>query len=121
MLPGYTTLTLILLIMVGAVIMLSGCDTSRGEGFAIYLTREDIPPNEMAALSHVNTTDKPIISVVDIITYNAQTHEMKLTNSAFESISRLEVPVTGKSFVVCIDREPIYWGGFLDTDIFLIV
>jgi hypothetical protein len=48
----------------------------------------------------------------DIITYNAQTHELKLTTSAFERISQLDVPVRGKSFVVCVDRKPIYWGAF---------
>ena len=47
-----------------------------------------------------------------VITYNAQTHELKLTASAFERICELEVPVEGKSFMVCVDREPIYFGAF---------
>ena len=98
--------------MVGAVIMLSGCTTSKGEGFAIYLTKEDIPPARMEALSHVDIADQPIISIRDIITYNAQTHELKLTNAAFERISHLEVPVSGKSFLVCVDKAPVYWGAF---------
>ena len=84
----------------------------KGEGFAIYLTRDDIPPEKMEMLSHVDIADQPIISIQDIITYNAQTHEMKLTDQAFERISHLEVPVRGKSFLVCVDREPIYWGAF---------
>jgi hypothetical protein len=82
------------------------------EGFAVYLTKGDIPPAQMEALSHVDIAEQPIISIEDIITYNAQTHELKLTTSAFERISQLEVPVTGKSFVVCVDRNPIYWGAF---------
>jgi hypothetical protein len=85
---------------------------TKGEGFAIYLTRGDIPPAKMEALSHVELSDQPIVSVEDIITYNAQTHELKLTQSAFERISKLDVPVTGKSFIVCVNREPIYWGAF---------
>jgi hypothetical protein len=48
----------------------------------------------------------------DIVTYNAQTHELKLTASAFDRIAVLEVPVQGKSFVVCVDRKPIYSGAF---------
>jgi hypothetical protein len=100
------------LVIVGAVILLSGCTTPKGEGFAIYLTKEDIPPAKMEALSHVDIADQPIISIGDIITYNAQTHELKLTDTAFERISQLEVPVRGKSFMVCIDKEPIYWGAF---------
>ena len=85
---------------------------TKSEGFAIYLTRKDIPPAQMEALSHVDLSDQPIISVEDIITYNAQTHEMKLTSNAFDRVYALDVPVTGKSFMICIDKEPIYWGAF---------
>jgi hypothetical protein len=86
--------------------------STKGKGFAIYLTKKDIPPAQMEALSHVDISDQPIISVKDIITYNAQTHEMKLTPRAFDRVYELDVPVTGKSFMVCIDKEPIYWGAF---------
>jgi len=48
----------------------------------------------------------------DIITYNAQTHELKLTDTAFERISQLEIPVRGKSFLICVNKGPIYWGAF---------
>jgi hypothetical protein len=100
------------LVVVGAVILLSGCATPKGEGFAIYLTEEDIPPTQMEALSHVDIADQPIISMKDVITYNAQTHELKLTDAAFERISQLEVPIEGKSFMICVDKGPIYWGAF---------
>jgi hypothetical protein len=82
------------------------------EGFAIYPTRDNIPPDKMEMLSHGDIADEPIISIQDVITYNAQTHEIKLTDQAFDRISRLEVPVRGKSFLVCVDRAPIYWGAF---------
>jgi hypothetical protein len=100
------------LIVVGTILILSGCATAKGDGFAIYLTKADIPPAQMEALSHVDIAEQPIISMEDIITYNAQTHELKLTESAFERISQLEVSLGGKSFVVCVDRGPIYWGAF---------
>jgi hypothetical protein len=103
---------LLVLILVYAVIILNGCTASKGEGFAIYLTKEDIPPTQMEALSHVDIAEQPIISIRDIITYNAQTHELKLTDTAFERISQLEVPVRGKSFLVCVDKAPVYWGAF---------
>ncbi len=109
---GHTNTKLIALIMVGAIIMLSGCTTPKGEGFAIYLTKEDIPPAQMEALSHVEIADQPIISLGDIIAYDAQTHELKLTDTAFKRISQLEVPVRGKSFLVCVDKGPVYWGAF---------
>jgi hypothetical protein len=86
--------------------------TSQHEGFAIYLTKQDIPPTQMEALSHVDIAEKPIITITDIITYDAQQHELKLTASAFERVSQLGVLVRGKSFIVCIDKNPIYWGAF---------
>ena len=100
------------LIMVGTILMLSGCTTSKGEGFAVYLTRGDTSPARMPALSHVDIAEQPIIAMSGIITYNAKTHEITLTTSAYERISKLEVPVGGRSFVVCVDRKPIYWGAF---------
>jgi hypothetical protein len=99
-------------VMALTLIMSSGCDTTNNEGFAIYLTKHDIPPSQMEALSHVDIADQPIISMEDIITYNAQTHGLSLTTNAFERISELIVPVSGKSFIVCVDKAPIYWGAF---------
>ena len=89
-----------------------GSTIAKGDGFAIYLTKEDISPDKMGALSHVDIAEQPIISIEDVITYNAQTHEIKLTEAAFERISQLEVPVSGKSFLVCVDKAPVYWGAF---------
>ena len=89
-----------------------GCAADESEGFAIYLTRDNIPPSQMEALSHVEIADQPIISDSDIIYYNSQTHELKLTSAAFQRVSELEVPTNGKSFVVCVDKGPVYWGAF---------
>ena len=108
---GHTRIKLAL-VLVGAVLLLGGCTNTKGEGFAIYLTRENIPPAEMEKLSHVDIADRPVVSIEDIITYNAQTHEIKLTDAAFERISQLEVPVSGRSFLACVDKAPIYWGAF---------
>lgn len=103
----------ILLLIAAIIAFLTGsCITAREEGFAIYLTRDDIPPERMEALSYIHLADRPIISIQDVITYNAQTHELKLTSVAFERIANLEVPVRGKSFMVCVDKKPIYWGAF---------
>jgi hypothetical protein len=108
--PGYIiTVTGV----IGSIlVMLGGCATPTDEGFAIYLTKENIPPAEMEALSHVVPASQPIIGIDDIITYNAQTHEMKLTEKAFERISELYVPVRGRSFLVCVDKALVYWGAF---------
>jgi hypothetical protein len=103
---------LVVPVVVVLAFLIGGCTDRIGEGFAIYLTKEDVPPAQMEALSHVDIEERPIISMNDIITYNAQTHELKLTDTAFERIAQLEVPVRGKSFLVCVDKEPIYWGAF---------
>jgi len=100
------------IILVLGILVSSICVTSEGEGFAIYLTKQDIPPAQMEALSHVKLADQPIISVEDVITYNAQTHEIKLTDEAFERIAQLDVSTGGKSFIVCVDKKSIYWGAF---------
>ncbi|UCG83187.1 MAG: hypothetical protein JSW38_13665 [Dehalococcoidia bacterium] len=109
---GNIRLKLATLIVVILILLICGCSAATGEGFAIYLTKADIPPAQMEALSHVDIAGQPIISMEDIITYNAQTHELKLIDTAFERIYELDVPVSGKSFVVCVDKEPIYWGAF---------
>ena len=89
-----------------------GCRTATEEGFAIYLTADDVPVSQMEALSHVNLADKPLISGTDIISYLKTTHEIRLTDAAFQKILDLQVPVQGKSFVVCVNRNPVYWGAF---------
>ena len=100
------------IMLVLSILVSSICATSKGEGFAIYLTKQDIPPAQMEALSHVDIAERPIITISDIITYDAQEHELRLTVSAFERVSQLDVPTRGKSFIVCIDKRPIYWGAF---------
>jgi hypothetical protein len=99
------------LILIG-IILLSLYTTKIDEGFAIYLTKDDIPPAQLPAISHVEIDEQPILALNDIITYNANTHEITLTSSAFNRISSLDVSVQGKSFVVCIDKKPIYCGAF---------
>lgn len=103
---------LALIVLASIILMPNGCSVPKHEGFAIYLTKGDIPPTQMPAFSHVDIADQPIIGMSDIITYNAQTHELKLTQSAFKRISQLEVPTSGKSFLVCVDKNPVYWGAF---------
>ena len=82
------------------------------EGFAVYLTKGEIAPSQMEPLSHVKIADEPIIGLNDIITYNSATHEIVLTDEAFQRIAALRPSVYGQSFVVCVDRNPIYWGAF---------
>jgi hypothetical protein len=102
----------ILFIILGIILISSGCSAPKQAGFAIYLTKRDIPPDQTPALSYVDIADQPIIDMNDIITYNSQTYELKLTATAYQRIAKLEVPVRGTSFIVCIDKQPIYAGAF---------
>jgi hypothetical protein len=106
------TLIVIGILLVLGIVVSSTSTAAEGEGFAIYLTQQDIPPTQMEALSHVNLTDQPVISSEDVITYNAQTHEIRLTDQAFERVCELEVPVQGRAFMVCVDKRSVYWGAF---------
>jgi hypothetical protein len=102
-----------LVVILILLFIIPGCHPAPArEGFAIYLTRDNVPPALMEALSHVETAEQPVISAEDIVNYYAQTHEIELTPAAFERISRLEVPVQGTSFLVCVDNAPLYWGAF---------
>ncbi len=76
------------------------------------MTIEDIYPTEVEDFRCLNIADTPIIGIDDIITYNNLIHELQLTDSAYDRISQLEIPVRGKAFLVCVDRKPIYWGAF---------
>jgi hypothetical protein len=81
-------------------------------GFAIYLTAREIPPAQLAALSYIEVADTPLVSSADVGAYSADTHDIELTAAAYERIAALEVPVRGRSFVVCIDGRPVYAGAF---------
>jgi hypothetical protein len=110
-----TTCRLLMLtfaVILSIPLMFGGCSAQNHEGFAIYLTKNDVPPSQMEALSYVEIAEQPIISIKDIITYNSRTHEIKLSDEAFGRIANLEVPVRGKSFLVCVDKAPVYWGAF---------
>lgn len=101
----------LVLIALGIPLISGGCST-KDEGFAIYLTTGDIPPSKMEALSHVDIADKPVIASSDIISYKSSAHVIELTTDAFDRIASLKIPLSGKSFVVCVDKKPIYWGAF---------
>jgi hypothetical protein len=93
------------------MLALAGCG-AKTEGFAVYLTKDDVPVAQMEALSHVEIASTPVISDKDIIAYYKDTHEIELTVDAYQRVQSLEIPTNGRSFVVCVNKVPIYWGAF---------
>jgi hypothetical protein len=100
------------IIIICVLLIPSGCTAKKSEGFAIYLTKENISPSQLAVSSQIDIADQPVISLKDITTYNSQTHELKLNSDAYDRIASLQVPVRGTSFVICVDRKIIYAGAF---------
>ena len=105
-----TALAVLLLL---APFLLGGCGAkANAEGLAIYLTKANIPPDKMGMLSHFEIADKPVISQSDIVSYDWDTHEIQLTARAFSKLEAMEIPTTGISFLVCVNKNPVYWGAF---------
>lgn len=81
-------------------------------GFAIYLIARDVPPDQLAILSHLDLESAPLLTSDDLASYAKDTHEISLTATGVEAIRSLPVPVSGKSFAVCVDGLPVYAGAF---------
>ncbi|MBN1153142.1 MAG: hypothetical protein JXA58_08020 [Dehalococcoidia bacterium] len=109
---SFRNTSVLVLAACSALLAATGCGPDESDGFAIYLTRHNVPPAQMEALSHVDIADEPIISMGDVVAYDEASHEMQLTQQAFDRLVKLEVPVSGTSFVVCVDSQPVYWGAF---------
>lgn len=91
---------------------IGGCPSQKGEGFSIYLTKENTPVSELPALNQIKLADQPLIAIDDIVAYNQETHEIELTTDAYERVNELDIPMSGMAFVVCVDSQPVYWGAF---------
>lgn len=108
--PGIAILSVIITVIM--MLLPTACSARQGEGFTIYLTDDDVPPAEVQDVTVTELEPQPIITAADIIAYNPDTCGMMLTPEAFTRIAGLEVPVKGKTFVVCVDHSPVYWGAF---------
>ena len=108
----YRKLPLLLLPLAAAFGALSsGCAGTTGEGFAIYLTtQQNVTAWSPAAKPEI--TGSPVITIKDILSYDRNHHEITLTESAFDRLAQLDIPVNGLGFAVCINREVIYSGAF---------
>lgn len=82
------------------------------DSFGIYLTAQDIQPEQLVIMSYIEPAETPVVSVDDIIVYDRDSHSIVLKENAKNQLENLEIPVSGKSFLVCVDRQPKYAGAF---------
>ena len=80
--------------------------------FGLFLTREGVEPTALAALSHIEPADEPLLGPGDIAAYIWDSHAIALTVAGRSKLDALQVPVSGRSFVVCADRRILYAGAF---------
>ena len=94
-------------LLLPAAAVSSGCQgeaTVNTEGLAFYLTATPSAEPE--------PEDSPVIAMEDIIAYDWEAHEMRLTEEAYLRIDNLRPPVTGLPFAACVNGEIIYRGAF---------
>jgi len=102
------------------VAVLAGCslfndktndqDNKQGD-FEIYLLPSDADWQEEVENSACETTQGIVLSNPDIQSYDLDTHEIRLNESAAERLA--ETKLVGHQFVVCANQEAIYTGEFM--------
>jgi len=107
-------LLILLLLIISSGI---GCQPSKTEGFAIYLLEDDIQASDLSekSLDQLDLQDEPLLSQDDLLSYTQSTHEMELTDAAYQKLQNLfdnSVGVRGLPFVVTAEHQPIYTGAF---------
>jgi hypothetical protein len=117
-------ITASLIVLLVVPFLFGGCDTLAGvpnvtpsvssvpggEGFAIYLTKDNIRVSQMGKRAYVELADTPVIARDDIVSYKWETHEILLTETAWIKLQDFRPPTNGISFIVCVDKNPLYWG-----------
>ena len=98
----------------GVWLGLCGCAAGQAGEFAIYLATQDVSTIEAMAieLQRIPLEEEPVLASDDVISYAAEGHEIRLTDAAYERLQALQVPVSGRPFVVCVGAERIYAGAF---------
>ncbi len=99
------------------LVLLASCQSKPAE-FAIYLTCEERSAGDLLSvpLADWKLASDPLLTSADLVSYNPQTFELKITESASIKISDLKIPVNGIPVVVMVGGERIY-GGALWTPI----
>lgn len=100
-----------------SLLLAGGCASKQPDssaGMAIYLTAGGLNGAQMEQtdLSKIKLQSQPIIAAGDILSYDARTHEIALSDAAMQRLVALKVPMNGLGFVVTVDGWPVYGGAF---------
>lgn len=80
--------------------------------FGLFLTKGEVPPSRLVLLSHIELADEPLLGGDDMAAYIRDSHAIVLTPSGRSKLDTLQVPVSGRSFAVAVDRGLVYSGAF---------
>ncbi|MGD2253772.1 MAG: hypothetical protein PVF70_12735 [Anaerolineales bacterium] len=106
----FSLLSLVLAGCVSITILGETTPTAAGE-FAIYLPATEQFVDAITDLELVALADEPVISTLDIVSYDAQSHEIVILPAAADRMDQLELP--GKAFIVTVGGQPVYAGEFM--------
>ena len=100
---------LVMMVTVLALLLASGCGTRPIAALDIRLLAPDIRPRDLAIASHLSLGEI-LVSADEIVSYQAETHCLRLSGDAWDRLQTLRVPVGGIPFAVCLDGQPAYAG-----------
>ncbi len=111
-----TKLKFMVVLLLG-LFLLPGCQEAAKGDFSIYLLKDEMHAIELAGknLAELELQDTPLISAKDIVSYDAATHSIELTEEGLAHMEELfpeTIWVSGVPFVVTVGDERIYAGAF---------
>ena len=104
-------IVLLAIALVGAQCGDRATNADAGE-FGVFLTKGEVAPVALEMLSYIEPADEPLLGPGDIAAYIWDSQEMVLTPAGRSKLDTLQVPVSGRSFLVCADRRILYAGAF---------
>ncbi len=105
-------------LLIPVALFLNACRPTEPGTFTIYLVNEDISTEEarQTPLNQLELEEIPLIADTDIITYSAASHNIELTQSAYQRLLAFQdlpgIDIDGMPFVVCVGDTRIYMGAF---------
>ena len=100
--------------VIALAIGILACRNSGGPELGFRLLTQRLPKGPLSneQLAGLSVEETPFLSLDDILSYDKSSHEMTLTDDAAERLRALDVPVSGRPFVIRVAGKPIYAAAF---------